>query len=421
MRFLVVFFAAIALFIFPVKASSTDAGIIKIAVAPLKINAPLGQEYIKGAVMDMLSSRLGGKDGVELLSADVAGKAVVELGEHPGVETLSVVSKRIGADFMLYGSISVIGESVSLDVFLFNAKTAKTEGVYSGGKGIGSVVGITEDVASRAVSLMRGEVSAEVPSVYTGKFAKKEEKKEALPVKEEKTVGEEFVVKKDSSGAKKASWRADAGDEFVKAMEIFDADEDGVNEVFVLAEKSVTAYRFADGGLTKVKTLDTSASGGGENVSMTRFVDDNGKTYFYVSRVGANQAETCEIKYVKGELSLGSCEMKYLARAIEINGKHVLLGQEFRREWGFKKAVFVLKVTPFSKGRGTHPEDGSGGIKKEGNGFSRGEDLALPDGTNLYGFEITDLTGDGVDELLLIDDNGYLKICEKKDKAWAKA
>ena len=88
-----------------------------------------------------------------------------------------------------------------------------------------------------------------------------------------------------------------------------------------------------------MKTFDTS----GENVSMTRFVRNDGKTEFYVSRLGINQAETCKINYVKGELSLGSCEMKHLVRAIEIKGKHVLLGQEFRREWGFRKTVFVLK------------------------------------------------------------------------------
>lgn len=404
-RFSVVFLAATIVLGFPVKAFSADTGTAKVMVLPLKINAPKEQEYLKGAVMDMLSSRLGGKDGVELLSAGVAANAYVELGEHPGIETLSAVSVKTGADFILYGSVSVIGESVSLDAFLFNAKTGKAEGVYSGGKGIGSLTGLTEDVASRAVALMRGPVQqAEAPFVYTGKFAKTEEKKEALPGKEEKVEEEGFIVKKAPSGARKVSWKADAGDEFVKAMEIFDADGDGVVEVFVLAEKSVIAYRFGDNGLKKVKTLDTSVPGGGENVSMTRFIRQSGadgKTAFYVSRLGTNQAETCGINYVKGELSLGSCEMKHFVRAIEINGKPALLGQEFRREWGFRKTVFVLK--------------------EEGAGFSRGEDFILPDGVNLYGFEMADITGDGADELLLIDDNGYFKIYEKKDDAWDKA
>ena len=399
----VVFLAAAIVLGFPVKAFSADAGATKVMVLPLKINAPKEQEYLKGAVMDMLSSRLGGKDGVELLSAGVAANAYVELGEHPVIESLSVASGKTGADFILYGSVSVIGESVSLDAFLFNAKTGKIEGVYSGGKGIGSLTGLADDVASRAVALMRGPVQAEAPFVYTGKFAKTEEKKEALPGKEEKAVEEGFIVKKAPSGVKKVSWKADAGNEFVKAMEIFDADGDGVNEVFVLAETSVIAYKFGDNGLKKVRTLDTSASGG-ENVSMTRFVRSSGadgKTAFYVSRLATKQAETCGINYVKGELSLGSCEMKHFARAIEINGKPVLLGQEFRKEWGFRKTVFVLK--------------------EEGAGFSRGEDFILPDGVNLYGFEMADITGDGADELLLIDDNGYFKVYEKKDDAWDKA
>jgi len=69
----VVFLAAAIVLGFPVKAFSADAGATKVMVLPLKINAPKEQEYLKGAVMDMLSSRLGGKDGVELLSAGVAG------------------------------------------------------------------------------------------------------------------------------------------------------------------------------------------------------------------------------------------------------------------------------------------------------------------------------------------------------------
>ncbi|MEK7312835.1 MAG: hypothetical protein AAB065_00015, partial [Deltaproteobacteria bacterium] len=409
----VVFLAAAIVFGFPVKAFSTDTGATKLMVLPLKINAPKEQEYLKGAVMDMLSSRLGGKDGVELLSAGVAANAAIELGEHPGVETLSAVSGKTGADFILYGSISVIGESVSLDVSLFNAKTGKAEGVYSGGKGIGSLTGLTEDVASQAVALMRGTVSTEAPFVYTGKFAKAEEKKEVLSGKEEKAEEEGFIVKKAPSGTRKVSWKVDAGDEFVKAMEIFDADGDGVVEVFVLAEKSVTAYKFGDNGLKKMKTFDTS----GENVSMTRFVRNDGKTEFYVSRLGINQAETCKINYVKGELSLGSCEMKHLVRAIEIKGKHVLLGQEFRREWGFRKTVFVLK----EEGAGFSRSDVSIRSAPYQEASGRSGDFILPDGVNLYGFELTDLTGDGVEELLLTDDGGYFKIYEKKDDSWAKA
>ena len=85
---------------------------------------------------------------------------------------------------------------MSLDVSLFNAKTGKAEGVYSGGKGIGSLTGLTEDVASQAVALMRGTVSTEAPFVYTGKFAKAEEKKEVLSGKEEKAEEEGFIVKR---------------------------------------------------------------------------------------------------------------------------------------------------------------------------------------------------------------------------------
>ena len=231
------------------------------------------------------------------------------------VETLSAVSGKTGADFILYGSISVIGESVSLDVSLFNAKTGKAEGVYSGGKGIGSLTGLTEDVASQAVALMRGPFQRK-PRLFIPASSRRRKRKRGIARQGRKGGGRRVHRKKGPSGTRKVSWKADAGDEFVKAMEIFDADGDGVNEVFVLAEKSVTAYKFGDNGLKKMKTFDTS----GENVSMTRFVRNDGKTEFYVSRLGTNQAETCKINYVKGELSLGSCEMKHLVRAIEING-----------------------------------------------------------------------------------------------------
>jgi hypothetical protein len=87
----------------------------KIAVLPLKVNATGDVDYLKRAIVDMLSSRIGSSQAVELVKTNAIMDALDEMGlEDITDDVAEEVGERVGADYVLYGSLSIIGDSLSL-------------------------------------------------------------------------------------------------------------------------------------------------------------------------------------------------------------------------------------------------------------------------------------------------------------------
>ena len=119
-----------------------------LAILPLRLNAPSGMDYLKGAYMDVISARILAAGGIQVedqakLRAITDKHGASEWSE----ETAKSLAGEIGAGFILEGSLSVIGDDLSLDVMLVKVEPWNVSPLSYKGKGVGAFTEMVEKVA----------------------------------------------------------------------------------------------------------------------------------------------------------------------------------------------------------------------------------------------------------------------------------
>ena len=140
---------------------------------PWTVNGPENMSYLKGALTDMLSSRIGSDDTVEVLRKDEVRSAIAAHG-HPGErgqEAAIEIGKSIKADYLIYGSLSILGGSVSLDTKLLNVASTIVMPFYSSGEGLSSIVDLAGSVSRATLESIRADSGVTGSDLsYVGKF-----------------------------------------------------------------------------------------------------------------------------------------------------------------------------------------------------------------------------------------------------------
>ena len=91
----------------------------RIALLPFKINAAEDLSFLKDGIYDMFMTRLAKEGQVEVLSrgeVDAAMQSAAPSGTVNEVAARSI-GTRLKADFVLFGSLTVLGENVSIEAF----------------------------------------------------------------------------------------------------------------------------------------------------------------------------------------------------------------------------------------------------------------------------------------------------------------
>ncbi|MEE8430226.1 MAG: hypothetical protein V3S16_03175, partial [Candidatus Desulfatibia sp.] len=87
----------------------------RVAVIPFKINAAEDLSFLRDGIVDMLISRLSWEDKVAVLNREETAK-VLETAQSPLNESKArKIGAELGVDYVLFGSLTVFGNSVSID------------------------------------------------------------------------------------------------------------------------------------------------------------------------------------------------------------------------------------------------------------------------------------------------------------------
>ena len=372
----------------------------RLAVLPWKVNAAPEHAYLRSAVTDMLASRVGGgtASNVEIVRGDLIDKAISAYpsakrsGEYGKVA--SKVGKAVGADFVLYGSISLFGGVASLDVTLLDVKEGKATPLSDRGEDIDSLLEMTERMAFNITVVMTGSAPSTNPT-YTGRFSATDNKGASFTSEGPGSAG---FFRHSAKSGRKFGWKKNYND-FAIAMELADLDGNGSKEGYILTLTDVIVNKVGAKGFERVARV----KGGVDvrNVSISAFdADGDGKEELYVSRLKGDFADSCILEKVDNTFKFTTCGLPYLLRGVDIEGDApVLISQGFRKEWGFSKKLFVMEL------------DSKKGLKKA-------KRFKLPKGIDLYDFEIFDLTAEGENNLVTLEADRRIRIYIKKGRKW---
>ncbi len=365
----------------------------RVLVLPWKVNAAENLEFLKSAMLDMLTTRIGAAE-VEVVGPEALKEAMPAL--KPGDvtdNTAAGAGRRLKADFVLYGSLTVIGNSVSLDAKLLNVASGAITPFYSKGDGVDSVIGLADRLSFDAAAAVGGTVKA--PASIAP--AKAEEKKAAQePAAPEK---DEFIIRpKEEPGR----WKSALMDGMYLAFTAVDLNRDGVKELFLITKKSLTIAVIKPEGLEVVKKIDSAP--GVDFVAITAIDSDNdGSPEVYISGVRDFRPSTSLLEYGADGYRITGTGIRWLVKAVQTEGGSVLIGQGFTYEDGFSGGLRVLRKE-------------GGGLADKGP-FA----VALPATVDIYRFDTFGLT-DKESELVALDDREYIRIYRKGEGGgWEKS
>ena len=119
-----IFFLAIIPILFATAGSAADA-VKKVAIFPFQMNAPGDLSYLREGIMDMLASRLSWAGKVEVIEKQAVKDALAGQQGMLNEAAAREVGTTLGADYVLFGSLTVFGDSVSIDAKMVALKEEK--------------------------------------------------------------------------------------------------------------------------------------------------------------------------------------------------------------------------------------------------------------------------------------------------------
>lgn len=362
-----------------------DEGVKKYAVLPFTINGPAKYAYLSNGIQEMLISRLHWKDHFQAI--DKTALRGIETLPASEAEAQKLIGS-LGVDHLIWGSLTILGEQGSLDLRVKGDDS--TAWPISQQVELAGLIPALENVTRR----INGEVFQR-PVVAATPADEKEKVQVLNPglVYNESDQRQEFYLNPEFryQGAAEDGGRIRSQKLPFPAigMRVGDLDNDGTNEVVLLANQSIAVYRFEEEGMRELVTLDTGRSIRNLAVGITDFNRDGHKDIVVGAMDNDRKPKSYILNYKDGKLVYTHERISYFLSVVRTPPEFLptLIGQRYGHSM---RGFFDGKVYE---------------MLKSGGEFITGKPLLLPSEANPYNFVYLPDNGDYKVVLVTSQDN----------------
>jgi len=357
--------------------------VYKVAILPFLIHSQENLDYLREGIYDILLSRITVEGKIVVVERSIVERALYEERPMRLDETVATkIGMRVGADYIVLGSLTKIGNYISLDARLISITEEKPPlGVYTQHKGIDDLM------------VKIGDFAQDIGYKILGRrpmVGRPTEPRHPFIVQPKREIGR---IDAEGLGFKKSQ----TFNFEIKGLDIGDVDGDKKNEVVVMDNHNLYVFKYDGDKLNLFQKIEA----GFEHNFLTLDVADvnrNGHAEIIVTSLVEDNLRSFILEYEEGKFRKITEKAGWYFRVLDHPKEGpTLMGQQMGSE-----GIFLGPIYKFV-------------WKKKS--FEKGPKMPFPKETKIFGLHMADIRGGGKPEIILLDDqSGLLKIVSQDGK-----
>ena len=391
----------------------------RVAIIPFKMNAEKDLTFLKDGIYDMLESRLSKADKVQVIDRLETEKTLETVTGPVNEISAQQTGRKLNADFVLFGSLTVFGNSVSIDAKMIDVSGNRPAlSFFNQSQGMDEVIPridiIAGDINEKVFGIKTGRTTPPPASSTQAPESQKPESQkrdihahpESLlkkaPAKQGRgSVDSSPFIMEQRSGETHTFRKSRSYKMKISSIALGDVDGDGNIETVTISSHKVLILRNENGHFTKIKEIS------GRNNQRFVAVDvadikKDGRAEIFVTCVNtiAGTLNSFVLEFDGNDFkTIAKREQWYFSVPKTPKNEHILLGQKRGVSDLFFPGVYELAWSNGSY----EPKD----------------KVSLPKATGIFGFATGDVMNNGNESVVAFGEDDRLRVFSPNgEKIW---
>ena len=385
-----------------------------VMVLPFATHSSENIDWIQQSVWDMISIRLSANSKIEVTAKDKVSEAIKEKGlKQPSEADVYSLGKKMNVDYVVWGSISKIGNNLSIDGKMMDINTYKLAlGVSAMCHGMDEVIPKINDFSQKVVDHMMGvavaapanpaasAAAAPVAAAPAATPAPARESEVIAGIRKSPKGTMTAAINPDFINAfqpidRKGFWMSENFPTEFRGMVIGDVNGDGLNEIVTIDRNSIRIFQKKGKDFKMLQKINGKSQDYYIAVDLVDLYKD-GRQEIVVTNLVDNNLVSFIMEWKDGKFVEVASRLPWFFRAIETPSGKKFMGQKIGVDRPFNTPIYEMVW-----------EDGK---------IKEGKRMSVPLGISVYHFTIDVLDIGGTEKIIAIDDDNYLCIYEPTEK-----
>lgn len=389
-----------------------------VTLLPFSVHSAENIDYVKQGIEAMLASRLSASDKISLTDKNALQAELKKTGaKEISISDVQTIGKNLNADYVVRGSITKIGNSISIDGKLVDISQTKSDiNLFAQAQNLDDVMPKVNDFAQSVVQHILGTTTQAapvpaaaptagtpaVPAPATATMSRESQIIAGMKVGSKKggtltsVINAEFINAIEPFN-RKEFWMSQKIPTEFKGMDIGDVNNDGSNEILVIDKNAVYIYRKTENELTLLEKIKGKSYDNYLAVDVAD-INKNGVKEIIVTSLNDTLLDSFVLEFKDGKYAVIASDIRWFLRVIDTSsGAPLLLGQDYGSNKPFDTQIYEM-------------------VWKDGK-YVSGEKMKIPMGLSIYGLNIDDLGIGSEEKIFALDELDYLYIIEKTNKS----
>jgi len=386
------------------------AKIDKVAVIPFRINSEKDLSYLKDGISSMFESRLSWEGKVQVISREVAAAAAKDVKQPLNESNARSIGSKLKADYILFGNLTVFGNSVSIDAKMVDvSKARETLTFYNQSQGMNEVIPRVNMIADEINQKVFGR-KTKVRSLQSSEVDQRDSSSayahpETVLRESTRSTGSGSPFIYSGGEGESAGFRKTRNLKIeIRGLSIGDVDGDGTTETIFISPQKLHIYRFDQGGFVKIQEIPGQTQHRYIGVDVADIKKD-GVDEIFVSCINdkTRDVQSFVVEWDGKEFKTTAKNQQWYYRILNhpMFGK-ILVGQ--KRVASSQGGSYSGSWSPLAQNAFKIEWDD---IKKA---YVRKDKLKLPKGSNIFGLAIGDMKNERNDLMIGFNKDDNLRI-----------